>query len=156
MILDLSVAIATSCECPTSQEIKTWMTAALAAIGRKKPAIVAVRLVDNDEMQQLNHLYRQKNKPTNVLSFPCQLPDNLKGNLLGDLLICAPVVIQEAQEQHKTVQSHWAHMVVHGLLHLAGYDHVEPTQAEQMETLETSILAELGFPNPYGATLTHD
>jgi probable rRNA maturation factor len=154
--VNVSVEYATNCECPSTQAIESWMNAALTAIGRQTPATLALRIVDEDEMQAMNHRYRQKNTPTNVLSFPCQLPDNLKGDQLGDMLICAPVVQQEATAQHKSPQTHWAHMVVHGVLHLLGYDHTETAEAEQMEALEIDILKQLGFPNPYGATLSHD
>lgn len=154
MSLDVSVEYATVCECPSSQEIQHWISAVLSS--RKPNAILALRIVDADEMRAVNHQYRQKDKPTNVLSFPCQLPSNLKGNQLGDILICAPVVAEEARAQQKSLSLHWAHMVVHGVLHLLGYDHVDPSEADQMEALEIGILQQLGFSNPYGVTLTHD
>lgn len=159
MIINVSVDFATTCECPTAQEIQSWITTALShpQIARSHAnATIAVRIVDEDEMRHMNTQYRQKNKPTNVLSFPCQLPDNLKGDQLGDILICAPVVAHEANTQHKLLHTHWAHMVIHGVLHLLGYDHEENAQAEKMEAIEIHLLQQLGFPNPYGAIVTHD
>jgi len=110
---------------------------------------LSIRLVDEAESQQLNANYRNKDYPTNVLSFPCDLPPDVDLNLLGDLVICVQVVEREAIEQQKSIQAHWAHMVVHGCLHLLGYDHINEAEAEDMESLETAILTELGFPAPY-------
>lgn len=104
-----------------------------------------IRFVGEDESQQLNHAYRTKDKPTNVLSFTYDDLDNY----LGDLVICLPVVEREASEQGKTVKNHMAHMIVHGVLHLLGYDHENETEAEVMEALECTILAKLGIDNPY-------
>ncbi len=108
-----------------------------------------MRIVDEDESQQLNGQYRQKDKPTNVLSFPADLPEELQLPLLGDLVICAPVVAREAEDQNKALDAHWAHMLVHGTLHLLGYDHIDETDATEMEALETQIITELGFAPPY-------
>src|SRR5690606_24067449 len=94
-------------------------------------------------------IYRHQDKPTNVLSFPADIPAELNLPLLGDLVICAPVVEREAMEQRKTLEAHWAHMVVHGTLHLVGYDHITEPEAEEMESLETKILTGMGFPPPY-------
>jgi len=110
---------------------------------------VTIRIVDEAESRALNAEYRHQPKPTNVLSFPFEAPMGVDVGLLGDLVICAPVVQREAQEQGKTPEAHWAHMVVHGMLHLQGYDHMTTDEAGRMETLETEILATLGFPNPY-------
>ena len=110
---------------------------------------VTLRLVDEAESQALNHQYRGKDKPTNVLSFPFEAPAGITVPLAGDLVICAPVVAREAAEQDKASEAHWAHMVIHGLLHLQGYDHVEDSDAEVMEALEIRLLAELGYSNPY-------
>lgn len=110
---------------------------------------ITVRVVDEDESQQLNHEYRGKNKPTNVLSFPFEAPPGIEMNLLGDLVICAGVVEAEAQQQNKPLDHHWAHMIIHGTLHLLGYDHIEDDQAEEMEGLEISLLGKLSIDDPY-------
>lgn len=110
---------------------------------------MTIRVVDSNESQQLNHQYRGKDKPTNVLSFPSDLPEEIGINLLGDLVICAPVVAEEAKQQSKPLLAHWAHMVIHGTLHLQGYDHIEDDQAEAMEALEIKLLQGLNFANPY-------
>ena len=108
-----------------------------------------IRIVDEAESQQLNLQYRGKDKPTNVLSFPADNSAYLEYEHLGDLVICAPVVEREAREQGKDLLAHWAHMVVHGILHLQGYDHETADEAGEMERLEIEILGRLGFPNPY-------
>jgi probable rRNA maturation factor len=118
-----------------------------------KPSLVqaelTIRLVDEPESQELNREYRQKDKPTNVLSFPADLPDIVNLPLLGDLIICAPVVAKEAEEQQKPLESHWAHMVVHGTLHLLGYDHIDENDANIMEAIETDVLAAMSIACPY-------
>ena len=111
--------------------------------------ITSVQIVSNEEMRELNNTWRGKNTPTNVLSFPMQSPDEVDLKILGDLALCADVINAEARQQHKPAQAHWAHMVVHGMLHLQGYDHIDETQADEMETLEVNILNQLGFDNPY-------
>jgi probable rRNA maturation factor len=110
---------------------------------------VAIRIVDADEGQALNLQYRGRDYATNVLSFPADLPPGVNLPLIGDLVICAPVVAREAAEQGKKPTDHWAHMTVHGTLHLLGYDHMEDAEAEAMEALETRILAGLGIADPY-------
>ena len=110
---------------------------------------VTIRIVDSEESAELNAQYRNKTGPTNVLSFPFEAPAGITVQLAGDLIICAPVVEREAREQRKTPVEHWAHMVVHGMLHLQGYDHIEDDEAEAMEDLEIRLLAQLGFCNPY-------
>ncbi len=115
---------------------------------------LTIRIVDKDEIQVLNKTYRHKDKPTNVLSFPYEgfefdVPEEIQLPLLGDLIICHDIVVEEAQQQAKTIEQHWAHMVVHGVLHLKGYDHLEDSEAEQMEALEVRILQYLQFSNPY-------
>lgn len=110
---------------------------------------VCVRIVGIDEIQYLNSTYRHKTGPTNVLSFPASLPADVPIELLGDIVICAAVVNGETAQQHKTPRAHWAHMVIHGTLHLLGYDHENDRDAELMEGLETEILQALGFPSPY-------
>lgn len=118
--------------------------------------ITSMQIVSRDEMQQLNKTWRGKNKATNVLSFPMQLPDELDIKLLGDLALCADVIAEEAVEQGKSVMAHWAHMVVHGMLHLQGYDHVNDAEAEVMESMEVDILGKLGFDNPYAEAGPHE
>jgi len=111
--------------------------------------ITSVQIVSKDEMHELNNTWRGKNRPTNVLSFPMQSPDEVDLKILGDLVLCADVINTEARQQHKPAQAHWAHMVVHGMLHLQGYDHIEEHQADEMEALEIRVLDQLGFDNPY-------
>lgn len=109
----------------------------------------SIRIVDEAESQQLNLAYRAKDKPTNVLSFPAEVNELIDYDYLGDLVICAPVVAAEAAVQGKSLEAHWAHMVIHGMLHLQGYDHIKDSDAAQMESLEIEILAALGHTNPY-------
>ena len=116
---------------------------------RRKATELAIRIVGLEEGQALNRDYRGKDYPTNVLSFPAELPPGVALPLIGDLAICAPVVAREAAEQGKKPTQHWAHMTVHGVLHLLGYDHLEDAEAERMESLETRILASLGIADPY-------
>ncbi len=111
---------------------------------------ICIKIIDTTESQKLNNTYRGKNKPTNVLSFPSEFPDFVESSHLGDLAISAPIVEQEAQAQNKHVIDHWAHLTIHGCLHLLGYDHIEDTEADKMEALEIELLAELGIGNPYG------
>ncbi len=151
--LDLDLQLATDClGLPASAQFERWVMAALA--GRRARAKLTIRVVDVHESQALNLLYRGMDQPTNVLSFPFELPpgpgaDDPLADLLGDLVICAEVVRREALEQHKEPSAHWAHMVVHGVLHLLDYDHMTDLDASEMETLETTILCGLGFPPPY-------
>ncbi len=132
---------------PAEVDFRRWVHAAL--IDAVEQVELVIRIVDEPESQQLNKTYRGKDRPTNVLSFPFDAPPEVGSPLLGDLVICAPVVIKESQQQGKTELAHWAHMVVHGVLHLQGYDHQTDTEAEQMEGLERSILQRLHFPDPY-------
>lgn len=137
---------------PAAVSFRKWVAAALE--GRIREADLAIRLVDTKEGQALNHHYRGKDYATNVLSFPAELPEGLpkgmKFPLLGDLVICAPVVEREAREQGKRLAAHYAHLTVHGTLHLLGWDHEDDREAEAMERLEREILAELGVADPYG------
>ena len=140
----------TASSLPAKADLKRW---ALAALG-ERPATprveLSLRLVDEAESADLNQRYRGKAGPTNVLSFPFEPPPGIKGpRYLGDLVICVPVVVREAAEQVKAPEAHWAHLVVHGVLHLLGYDHLDEAEAQEMEALETRLLANLGFPPPY-------
>jgi probable rRNA maturation factor len=130
---------------PEEDQFRRWAEAA----AQREGAEVAIRIVDEAESAELNRTYRHKSGPTNVLSFPFEVPEGVPNELLGDLVICAAVVEREAEEQGKSLEAHWAHMVVHGMLHLQGYDHIEDSEAEAMEAEEIVILAKLGFQNPY-------
>ncbi|MBB3229042.1 putative rRNA maturation factor [Luteibacter sp. Sphag1AF] len=136
---------------PAAASFRRWVAAALAGARRRKPAELAIRIVDAEEGQSLNLQYRGRDYATNVLSFPADLPPGLNLPLIGDLVICAPVVSREAGEQGKPEAHHWAHLTVHGVLHLLGYDHEVEAEADAMEALETKILAGLGISNPYEA-----
>lgn len=129
---------------PAASTLRQWATQALGAVAGD----VAIRIVEPSESQELNRRYRGKDKPTNVLSFPYDT-EGADMPILGDLVICAAVVEQEAAEQGKELRAHWAHMVVHGCLHLLGYDHTNDRDAEAMEAREIKLLAEMGFPDPY-------
>ena len=133
---------------PTDNDFQCWAEAALAA-GQRDDAEMTIRVVDTAESAELNQQYRHREGPTNVLSFPFEVPAEVELNLLGDLVICAEVVQQQAKEQGKTELAHWAHMVVHGCLHLLGYDHIEAEDANIMETMERKILQQLGYSDPY-------
>ncbi len=133
---------------PALPELECWISAALQS-QNLETAEVSVYIVDEDESQELNAQYRGKDYPTNVLSFPADIAEEVGVPLLGDLVVCAPVVEREAQAQGKTLQAHWAHMLIHGTLHLVGFDHIDDDEAETMETLETQIVTGLGYPAPY-------
>ena len=133
---------------PSDDLFQQWVNSALNAVTTQEFELT-IRLVNSDESQQLNHQYRKKDKPTNVLSFPFEVPKGIELNLLGDLVICSSIVEQEANSQNKALFDHWAHMVVHGCLHLLGYDHINDTDADEMETLEIKILGQLSISNPY-------
>ncbi len=138
---------------PSDADLTRWAEAAFAAAGGEGDAHLTVRLVETPEITRLNRDYRHKDRPTNVLSFPFAPPPGLPAEAtageLGDIVVCAPVVEQEAAEQGKPLAAHWAHMLVHGTLHLLGYDHVSPAEAAQMEPLELRALAGLGIGDPY-------
>ncbi|WP_392553183.1 rRNA maturation RNase YbeY [Orbus wheelerorum] len=147
IILDLQIATKDQQNLPSEEQINLWLNLILRPF--MSNAELTIRIVDEMESQQLNSTYRHKDKPTNVLSFPFESPVEIETPLLGDLIICKQVVEQEAKEQNKSLSSHWAHMITHGCLHLLGYDHIEDEEAEEMESLEIEIMAELGFDNPY-------
>ncbi len=134
---------------PGQQQFQRWVDAALEGIGRDTE--IVIRIVDAQESAQLNGQYRHKQGPTNILSFPFEMPaiEGLELDLLGDLVVCAPVLEKEAQEQNKNLTDHWAHIIVHGVLHLLGHDHIDETEAEIMETKEIAILHTLNITNPY-------
>lgn len=147
VILDLQIACENSDGLPSEAHFQRWLDAVLPQFQAESE--VTIRIVDEAESHELNHTYRGKDKPTNVLSFPFEAPPEVELPLLGDLIICRQVVEQEAAEQEKTQEEHWAHMVVHGCLHLLGYDHIEDSEAEEMESLETEIMQGMGFSDPY-------
>lgn len=138
---------------PASQQIGVWASRAYEVVCSRGdwPAKneLTIRLVEPCEITNLNREYRSKNKPTNVLSFPFESPPGIDIALLGDIVLCHEIVVQEAASENKSVSQHYAHMVSHGVLHLCGYDHECDTSAEEMETLESEILAKSGYPNPY-------
>jgi len=148
LILDLQIALdATGYQLPGEAQIQRWVGSALE--GRLAAAEVTVRIVDEVESEQLNQQYRHKQGPTNVLSFPFQSDVPMEVTLLGDIVICAPVVVREALEQHKDPEAHWAHMLIHGTLHLLGFDHHTDSEADAMEQQEILLMQGLGFTNPY-------
>ena len=134
---------------PSEAQINTWIEAALQQYSQQFS--LCVRIVDSEESQSLNSQYRNKDKPTNVLSFSFEMPECAAGEteILGDLVVCAPVVAAEAKEQNKALFDHWAHMIVHGVLHLLGFDHIKDSEALEMEQLERDILAVLSISDPY-------
>ena len=135
-----------SAACPIPlEQIRRWAEAGV----RRERAEIVIRVVDHEESAELNRYYRRKAGPTNVLSFPFEPPPGVPSDILGDLVICEPVVAREAAEQGKSLEAHWAHMVVHGVLHLQGFDHVEESEALMMEAEEIATLNRLGFSDPY-------
>ncbi|HHF6027006.1 TPA: rRNA maturation RNase YbeY [Haemophilus influenzae] len=147
VLVDLQIATENIEGLPIEEQIVQWATGAVQPEGNEVE--MTVRIVDEAESHELNLTYRGKDRPTNVLSFPFECPDEVELPLLGDLVICRQVVEREAAEQEKPLMAHWAHMVVHGCLHLLGYDHIEDDEAEEMESLETQIMQGLGFDDPY-------
>ena len=132
---------------PGDEQLHAWVSAALQR--RQGEHEITNRIVDESESQAMNKKYRCRDRPTNVLSFPADLPPGVDHPLLGDLVICAPLLEREATAQGKESQAHWAHLVIHGVLHLLGHDHQQPDEADEMEALETAILASIGYPDPY-------
>ncbi len=151
---------------PDASDFRTWVNAALSMQksmqkesvqrkpvrkkeGQEEDAQLTIRIVDEKESAYLNEHYRHKNGPTNVLSFPAEYADDIPVTLLGDIILCAPLVLKEAKTQNKDIQAHWAHLTVHGSLHLLGYDHSNAQDAQKMESCEIDILKQIGFTNPY-------
>lgn len=147
LVIDIQHA-SDSPDLPADKQLEKWLQAAW--LGKPtQDSEVCLRIVGCEEMTVLNSRYRGKDKPTNVLSFPADIPAELALPLLGDIVICADIVAEQATQQEKTASAHWAHMCVHGMLHLQGHDHQNEADALEMETLETHILAELGYASPY-------
>jgi len=133
---------------PSDDDLQLWVEKALADY--KQDAEILIRIVGTQEMIELNSQYRGKQGTTNILSFPFELPDGVEGiNLLGDLVVCAAVLDQEAEQQNKALSAHWAHIIIHGVLHLLGYDHLTNDEAIEMESKEINLLQELNIDNPY-------
>lgn len=146
IVVDLQIA----CEdnhLPSQQQFQRWVEIALKPY--HKPFELTIRVVSSTESQQLNNQYRSKNTPTNVLSFPVDIPEGIDLDLLGDLVICSEVVKQQASQQNKALTDHWAHMVIHGCLHLLGFDHINEQDADEMESLEIHLLSSIGIADPY-------
>lgn len=145
-IVDLQLACDSS-SIPAHDQFQFWVDSVL--VDKSNDSEIVIRIVDEDEMTDFNAQYRDKAKPTNILSFPFDAPEQVDTHLLGDLLVCAPVIERESIEQKKPLDEHWAHMIIHGVLHLLGYDHIDPYDAEEMETLEIQILKKINIANPY-------
>ena len=145
--LDLQIATEATQRLPSEADFRLWVEKALPTLGEEFE--VTIRIVDEEESHALNHEYRGQDKPTNVLSFPFEAPPGLELPLLGDLVICTQIVEKEAKEQDKELLHHWAHMTIHGILHLRGYDHIDDDEADEMESIETDLLASLSISDPY-------
>lgn len=144
----LELQIATEfADYPPEQQFQAWVDTVLT--DQSVDSEIVIRLVDVAESGELNQQYRHKSGPTNILSFPFEAPEGMDMDLLGDLVICAPLIAEEARQQNKPLLHHWAHITIHGVLHLLGYDHVEDAEAEEMETLEINLLQQLNIANPY-------
>lgn len=152
LYIDLQLACENGDNLPTESQFQHWINHALthqAQTADYPETEITIRIVDEAESHELNLTYRGKDKPTNVLSFPFEVPEGIELPLLGDLVICRQVVEKEAAEQQKPLDAHWAHLAIHGTLHLLGYDHLTDDEAEEMESLETEIMLSLGFDDPY-------
>ncbi|TVQ70928.1 MAG: rRNA maturation RNase YbeY [Oceanospirillales bacterium] len=148
MAIDVDIQFAVDDQpLPDADEFQRWVEIAL--VDQLDEAELCIRIVSSEESQELNSTWRGKDKPTNVLSFPFEAPPGFSSAMIGDLAICAEVVATEAKEQNKPLKAHWAHMVIHGVLHLIGFDHINDEDAEEMEALEIKLLAQLDIPNPY-------
>lgn len=152
LVIDLQLASENQEGLPSQAQFEKWVNQALtlqAQTADYPETEITIRIVDEAESHELNLTYRGKDKPTNVLSFPFEVPEGIELPLLGDLIICRQVVEREAVEQQKPLDAHWAHLAIHGTLHLLGYDHLTDEEAEEMESLETEIMQSLGFEDPY-------
>ncbi|CUX96348.1 Endoribonuclease YbeY [Candidatus Gullanella endobia] len=147
VILNLQIACDETRYLPDKDDFLRWLREVLPRF--RDYSEVTIRLVDEAESHELNIIYSGKNRPTNILSFPLELALEVKLSLIGDLVICCQVIEREAQQQGKTLEAHWAHIVIHGSLHLLGYDHILNKEALEMELLETKIMQKLGYPDPY-------
>ena len=154
--MNVIIEIANDCDCQWAPQRKTcesWVQTALDALGESKRYSISLRFVDEVESEHLNSVYRGQHNATNVLSFPAEVPPifsrQLEINILGDIVICPAILQREADEQGKSPEAHWTHLLIHGVLHLFGYDHETDITAATMEQLEINILEKLGFPNPY-------
>ncbi|MBN2689321.1 MAG: rRNA maturation RNase YbeY [Gammaproteobacteria bacterium] len=147
-ILDLQIATNDK-GLPIENQFKLWLNTALNHLNHQNDIEITIRIVSAEEITELNNNFRGKNKPTNILSFPAELPNIVKGNYLGDLVICADIINEEALQDNKKPCDHFAHITIHGLLHLLGFDHETEKDAEQMEKLEIDILKLLNIDNPY-------
>lgn len=144
----LDIQCVTRCtDIPSAEQMQIWVDAVLT--DSEQESEIVVRLVDEAESAELNSQYRHKLGSTNILSFPFEAPEGFDIDLLGDLVICAPLIAEEAIQQHKPLMHHWAHILIHGVLHLIGYDHIQDDEAEEMEALEIRILSTLSIDNPY-------
>jgi probable rRNA maturation factor len=147
--IDLQVACIAD-ELPSQSQLQLWVETALSTASQATQTFeLTIRLVEPEESQQLNSQFRGQDKPTNVLSFPFEVPEGLTLNLLGDLVICVDIMKNEAKSQNKKLFDHWAHLVIHGCLHLLGFDHISDAEAEEMEAIEVAALAKLNINNPY-------
>ena len=147
VIIELSIADGVNqAILPSEEKLQQW---AQASYSGDDEVVASLQIVGSDDMQVLNKEYRAKDKPTNVLSFPMELPDEVGINILGDLALCDEVIEAEAKDQGKTSEAHWAHMMVHGMLHLQGYNHIADDEAELMEAKEIEVMKNLDFENPY-------
>lgn len=152
LYIDLQIACENIENLPSEQQFYTWVHKALSVEAKTDDfpeSEITIRIVDEAESHELNLTYRGKDKPTNVLSFPFEVPEGIEMPLLGDLIICRQVMEKEAEEQQKPLEAHWAHLAIHGTLHLLGYDHIEEGEAVEMESLETEIMQALGYEDPY-------
>lgn len=155
MTIELELQIASEAKTlPHPSQFREWVGTTL--MDRLDAAELTIRIVDEEEMTELNEMYRKKQGPTNVLSFPAEINPEFELPLLGDIVICASIVQKEAEEADITLLAHWAHMVVHGTLHLLGYDHMYKEEAEIMEGIEEQILTKMGYPAPYGGKPPND